>query len=110
MGWPANLVLTEEVVSRYSTLLDFLLGLRMTMLALTLDWSSLRSADHRVQIIRHEMLNFVRNLHAYVATQVLEVSWLEFQENLNNKVTSLDELIEVHNKYINKALFRYAKT
>jgi hypothetical protein len=33
----------------------------------------------RLSIMRHEMLNFLRNLHSYVATQVLEVSWLEFQ-------------------------------
>jgi hypothetical protein len=29
--------------------------------------------------MQHEMLNFLRNLHSYVAAQVLEVSWLEFQ-------------------------------
>merc|ERR1712080_30581 len=56
--------------------------------------------------MRHEMLNFLRNLHAYVAAQVLEVSWSEFQDNLNSKVNSLDELIDAHNKYVNRALFR----
>ena len=32
---------------------------------------------------------------------------MEFQENLNNKVTNLDELIVWHNKYLNRVLFRY---
>ena len=52
------------------------------------------------------MMHFMRNLHDYVASQVLEISWLEFQDNLLNKVTCLDELIMMHEKYLNRALFR----
>merc|ERR1719384_2353390 len=52
------------------------------------------------------MLNFLRNLRDYVASQVLEISWQEFQDNLLNKVTCLDDLIAIHEKYLNRALFR----
>jgi hypothetical protein len=30
-----------------------------------------------------------------------------FQDNLKNRVTCLDELISYHNKYLNRVLFRY---
>ena len=74
VGWPGNLVLTEEVLEKYSTLFDFLLGLRLTCLALTLNWQKLKVKQgrysHKVNLIRHEMLYFLRNLHAYVAAQV----------------------------------------
>ena len=98
--WPANLVLTEEVVSRYSSLLDFLLGLRMTILALTLDWSSgrgkaakgLGAKAHRVCLMRHEMLNFLRNLHAYVATQVKTIA-MQLKETVRLAPSMVNQLI-----------------
>merc|ERR1739848_817033 len=39
--------------------------------------------------MRHEMINFLSNLHAYISCQVLEITWLE-----------------VHEKFISKAVFR----
>lgn len=56
--------------------------------------------------MRHDMLNFVNVTHAYVTTQVLEVTWDEFERDLREKVDSVDSLYEAHAKYINKALFR----
>jgi len=115
--WPVNIVLTPEAVSKYSAILDFMLELRLAMFSLELDWANenlvlrgekktARSILHRVNLMRHEMINFLSNLHAYISCQVLEITWLEFQENLANKVTCLDNLIEVHEKFISKAVFR----
>ncbi len=56
--------------------------------------------------MRHEMLNFVTAMQIYVTTQVLEVSWEEFQKEISDKVTSVDSLHDAHAKYVNKALFR----
>jgi len=116
-GWPANIVLTPDTVAKYSTILDFMIELRLPMVALELDWANenlvLRRDEktdklilHKINLMRHEMMNFLRNLHAYVSCQVLEVSWLEFQDNLNSKVTCLDDLISLHEKYLQRALFR----
>ena len=111
------LVLTPEAVSKYSAILDFMLELRLAMVSLERDWANenlvlrgekktAKSILHRVNLMRHEMINFLSNLHAYISCQVLEITWLEFQENLANKVTCLDNLIEVHEKFISKAVFR----
>jgi len=115
--WPVNIVLTPEAVSKYSAILDFMLELRLAMVSLERDWANenlvlrgekktANSILHRVNLMRHEMINFLSNLHAYISCQVLEITWLEFQENLANKVTCLDNLIEVHEKFISKAVFR----
>jgi hypothetical protein len=116
-GWPANIVLTPDTVAKYSTILDFMIELRLAMVALELDWANenlvLRRDEktdklilHNINLMRHEMMNFLRNLHAYISCQVLEVSWIEFQDNLKNKVTCLDDLISLHEKYLQRALFR----
>eukprot|EP00092_Neocalanus_flemingeri_P034456 GFUD01037467.1.p1 GENE.GFUD01037467.1~~GFUD01037467.1.p1 ORF type:complete len:1338 (+),score=286.80 GFUD01037467.1:40-4053(+) len=116
-GWPANIILTPETVGKYSTILDFMIELRLAMVALELDWANEnlvlrrdKKTDkhvlHKINLMRHEMMNFLRNLHAYVSCQVLEVSWLEFQDNLTNKVTCMDDLISLHEKYLQRALFR----
>jgi len=115
-NWPDNIVLSLDTVSKYSLILDFQLELRLTMLSLELDWENenlvvrkdkknTMSLLHKVNLMRHEMMHFMRNLHDYVASQVLEISWMEFQENLN-KVSCLDDLIMMHEKYLNRALFR----
>ena len=52
------------------------------------------------------MMNFLRNLHGYVAGQVLEVSWLEFRDCLATRVACLDDLIHQHGRYLHRVLFR----
>ena len=116
-AWPHNIVLSLESLAKYSNILDFQLELRLALLSLELDWASEnlgqrkdrqshRRLLHKVSLMRHEMLNFLRNLRDYVASQILEISWLEFQDNLLHRVTCLDDLITVHEKYLNRALFR----
>ena len=116
-SWPDNIVLSMDTVSKYSLILDFQLELRLAMLSLELDWAnenlvvrrdkkSTKDLMHKVNLMRHEMMHFIRNLNDYVSSQVLEISWREFQDNLMTKVTCLDDLITMHEKYLNRALFR----
>ena len=80
-SWPDNIVLSLDTVSKYSLILDFTLELKLTMLSLELDWGnenlvvrrekkSTKDLLHRVNIMRHEMMHFIRNIHDYVASQV----------------------------------------
>ena len=116
-AWPENIILRLAAVTQYSTILDFQLELRLAMLSLELDWANENLVGrrdkkatpavlHKVNLMRHEMMHFIRNLHDYVTSQVLEISWQEFQDNLLNKVTCLDDLIATHEKYLNRAIFR----
>ena len=60
-----------------------------------------------VYLMRHAMLNFVAATRDYVAGQVLDVSWKEFTDALEDAVDSVDALYEAHNAYVAKAVFRY---
>eukprot|EP00088_Acartia_fossae_P012325 TRINITY_DN16353_c0_g1_i10.p1 TRINITY_DN16353_c0_g1~~TRINITY_DN16353_c0_g1_i10.p1 ORF type:complete len:982 (+),score=253.08 TRINITY_DN16353_c0_g1_i10:307-2946(+) len=116
VAWPCNIILSKEALGKYSSVLEFMVSLRTCLVSLEMDWTNhtlnrrqkkdTNYHQHRLHIIRHEMLNFIRNLHSYVTAQVLEVSWMEFQDYLNKKVTNLDELMFYHNKYLNRVLFR----
>lgn len=59
-----------------------------------------------VHIMHHDMLNFINGIQAYVKCQVLNLSWVEFQHELVEKVTSVDSLFDAHLRYINRAMKR----
>ena len=80
--WPVNIVLTQEALSQYSAVLDFMLELRLAATSLELDWVTEKLGprrggkggdrkSHRIALMRHEMTNFLRNLAGYVAAQVM---------------------------------------
>ncbi|KAG1681788.1 Gamma-tubulin complex component 6 [Nymphon striatum] len=60
----------------------------------------------QLQMFRHEMQHFSRVLQSYVVSQVLQITWQEFQENLQTQVHTIDELRHAHSLYLNKACFR----
>lgn len=55
---------------------------------------------------RHDMQHFVKVMHGYIALQVTEVTWHQFQTELNATVKDLDSLYDSHNKFINRCLLR----
>jgi hypothetical protein len=59
--------------------------------------------------MRHDILHFVTVLHSYVMTSVLDSLWTDFQKEIREHVTSLDELCEAHNQYLNTLVFRCGK-
>ena len=46
------------------------------------------------------MQHVIKVLQGYIANQVIEVTWQEFQHDVREKVTSLDELIQRHDAYL----------
>ncbi len=55
---------------------------------------------------RQEMQHFVKVMQGYIANQIIDVTWREFQDDLN-KVQTLDELHHCHAEYLNKCVLRY---
>ena len=52
------------------------------------------------------MQHFVKVIQSYIANQIIDVTWHEFQEDLDQRVHNLDDLHRVHIKYLNKCIFR----
>ncbi|XP_059096465.1 gamma-tubulin complex component 6-like isoform X2 [Tigriopus californicus] len=112
--WPTNIIITPETVEMYGDVFKFLLQLRKAAWGLEqvfFDLKHLRGLEHcsqirQIHLMRHEMLNFVTITQDYVTTQVLDVSWGEFEKAIREQVKSLDSLYDAHMKYLNKILFR----
>jgi len=58
----------------------------------------------RSLLCRHDMQHFVKVIHGYLALQVTQVSWHQFQTELKTSVKDLDSLYESHNRFINRCL------
>ncbi len=65
----------------------------------------LQSAFHRCALFRGQMVFFSTNLSNYMMFEVLEMSWQELCERLNN-APDLDEIICAHDDYLNIVLER----
>ena len=68
-----------------------------------------KSELRQLQTWRHEFQHFVTIMHSYAASQLFGVTWKEFQTALSHQVESLDEVIVAHNKFIDRAIFRYSR-
>jgi gamma-tubulin complex component 6 len=52
------------------------------------------------------MQHFIDILQGYIINQIHEVTWKEFEDQLST-VHSLEDVIRVHEEYLNNALNRY---
>ena len=50
---------------------------------------------------------FVKVIQNYIANQIIDVTWREFEADLQDRVHNLDDLHDRHMEYLNKCLFRY---
>lgn len=61
-----------------------------------------------LNLFRQEMQHFVRVMQSYIAHQVIFVTWNEFKASLKTDLNNLDDLIKIHDDYLNRAIFRSA--
>lgn len=66
---------------------------------------AVKSIFHRCNLHRAKMMHFVNNFAAFVMFEVLENSWVTLEESLL-KATSLDGVIEAHDRYLQDILQR----
>ncbi|XP_061177982.1 gamma-tubulin complex component 6-like [Saccostrea echinata] len=117
VSWPINIVITEESVNKYNQIFSFMLLQKQTVWVLKDVWHRLKRAAllHKagnasqfrcLQLYRQEMQHFVRVMQGYISHQVIFVTWNEFKSSLKSDVQNLDDLIRVHDDYLNRAIFR----
>lgn len=119
---PLTTVFTEEVMGKYLKIFNFLWRLKRVEHALSATWqtmkpncmiarlwsnkeggSQLTVVLRRCQTLRNEMNHFVTNLQYYIMFEVLEYSWSNFLEEME-EAHDLDELIGAHDKYLGSIL------
>ncbi|MCO5558655.1 hypothetical protein L7F22_012241 [Adiantum nelumboides] len=117
---PLNTIFTEAVMASYLKIFNFLWRLKRVEHALSATWQTMKpncslarlftSSGHgeksqvvavlrRCQTLRNEMNHFVTNLQYYIMFEVLEYSWANFLEEMED-AQDLDDLIAAHEKYL----------
>lgn len=112
--WPHTLILDDAILASYSQVWNFLASLHYSIWTaddLFHHLSSLSRQDkashflkcsqyHKVCLYRHEMHHFLLVVQAYVISQVHQISWSKFEQKLHEKVSSLDDLYDLHRSLV----------
>ncbi|GFN97087.1 gamma-tubulin complex component [Plakobranchus ocellatus] len=114
--WPLNVILTKNCMQKYCRIFGFLLQIKRVVWTLKDVWYRLKrdalvvqgaanSAQFRhLQLHRQEMEHFVKAMQGYITSQVIHVSWQEFQTKLAQPAEGLDQLRTRHQRYVDKAI------
>ncbi|RUS78668.1 hypothetical protein EGW08_013556 [Elysia chlorotica] len=114
--WPLNVILTRDCMKKYCKIFTFLLQLKRVVWTLKDVWHRLkrdalvvrgasRSTQFRhIQLHRQEMEHFVKAMQGYITSQVIHVSWQEFQTELAQPIAGLSQLQTRHQRYVDKAV------
>jgi len=119
-GWPLNILLPSDTISRYDEVFKFLLKLHRISWVLQNIFQDLKSLvkeaeSHKTILMmspeyrrlhqcRHVMTHFIQTLQSYVVGEVLQSSWEIFEKNLQS-VVNIDQMYALHTNYIKNILF-----
>ncbi|CAM8980751.1 unnamed protein product [Rhodiola kirilowii] len=123
VDWPLQLFFTQEVISKYVKVFQYLLRLKRTQMELEKSWASVMHQDHtdfasrknekmrssksqqrrqRVRPmwhIREHMAFLIRNLQFYIQVDVIESQWNVLQARIQES-RDFTELVEFHQEYL----------
>jgi len=112
VGWPCNIIITEDTVQKYNQVFRFLMQLKHTCHSLDKIWYNLKSASpstqsestqiRKLQSCRYEVAQCIHAVQVYMTHQLHDISWHELQ-NMLPKVTGLSELTQLHETYLLQA-------
>ncbi|KZS15294.1 putative Grip128 [Daphnia magna] len=116
--WPVNLVITQDSIFHYNSVLRFLMQIKQGMFSLQhLSFKDLSCMDvanvthprqqellsanrqHRLQLLRAWLLYFISSVDNYIMECVLESSHIRLDMQLENAV-HLGQIIDSHQEYV----------
>ncbi|CAK9327996.1 unnamed protein product [Citrullus colocynthis] len=123
IDWPLQLFFTQEVLSKYCRVFQYLLRLKRTQMELEKSWASLMHQDHadfannrnaqfdgsispqrrqrfrRMWRVREHMAFLIRNLQFYIQVDVIESQWNILQDHIQDS-HDFTELVGFHQEYL----------
>lgn len=121
--WPLQLFITQEVLSKYQRIFQYLLRLKRTQMELEKSWASSMHQDHsdfakhrndhsktsssqqrRRHIrpmwhVREHMAFLIKNLQFYIQVDVIESQWNVLQSHIQNS-QDFTQLVGFHQEYL----------
>ncbi|PSR89518.1 Gamma-tubulin complex component like [Actinidia chinensis var. chinensis] len=123
IDWPLQLFFTQEVLSKYRRIFQYLLRLKRTQMELEKSWASVMHQDHTdfaklrndrmncsislqrrqrfrpMWRIREHMAFLIRNLQFYIQVDVIESQWNVLQTHIQDS-RDFTELVGFHQEYL----------
>ncbi|GER24727.1 gamma-tubulin complex component 4 homolog [Striga asiatica] len=123
VDWPLHLFFTQEVLSKYLRIFQYLLRLKRTQMELEKSWASAMHQDHSdfakrhnksrksltsqqkrqrfrpMWRVREHMAFLIRNLQFYIQVDVIESQWNVLQSHIQNS-RDFTELVGFHQEYL----------
>ncbi|KAH9730480.1 gamma-tubulin complex component 4 [Citrus sinensis] len=123
VDWPLQLFFTQEVLSKYCKVFQYLLRLKRTQMELEKSWASVMHQDHtyfakhrndRINYsksqqrrqtcrpmwrVREHMAFLIRNLQFYIQVDVIETQWNILQAHIQES-HDFTELVGFHQEYL----------
>ncbi|GFP85577.1 gamma-tubulin complex component 4 homolog [Phtheirospermum japonicum] len=123
VDWPLHLFFTQEVLSKYLRIFQYLLRLKRTQMELEKSWASAMHQDHSdfakrhnkgakssvsqqrrqrfrpMWRVREHMAFLIRNLQFYIQVDVIESQWNVLQDHIQNS-RDFTELVGFHQEYL----------
>ncbi|XP_047973212.1 gamma-tubulin complex component 4 [Salvia hispanica] len=123
VDWPLQLFFTQEVLSKYLRIFQYLLRLKRTQMELEKSWASAMHQDHcdfakhhaggktnsisqqkrqrfrPMWRVREHMAFLIRNLQFYIQVDVIESQWNVLQAHIQNS-RDFTELVGFHQEYL----------
>ncbi|XP_073310609.1 gamma-tubulin complex component 4 isoform X2 [Primulina huaijiensis] len=122
VDWPLQLFFTQEVLSKYLRIFQYLLRLKRTQMELEKSWASAMHEDHSdfakrhndcskssvsqrrrrcrpMWRVREHMAFLIRNLQFYIQVDVVESQWNVLQSRIQSS-RDFTELVGYHQEYL----------
>ncbi|KAL6515969.1 Gamma-tubulin complex component 4 [Orobanche gracilis] len=123
VDWPLHLFFTQEVLSKYLRIFQYLLRLKRSQMELEKSWASSMHQDHSdfakrhnkstqsstsqqrrqrfrpMWRVREHMAFLIRNLQFYIQVDVIESQWNVLQAHIQNS-RDFTELVGFHQEYL----------
>ncbi|KAJ7972974.1 Gamma-tubulin complex component [Quillaja saponaria] len=123
VDWPLQLFFTQEVLSKYRRVFQYLLWLKRTQMELEKSWASVMHQDHSDFVknrndrdncsvtqqrrqrfrpmwrVREHMAFLIRNLQFYIQVDVIESQWNVLQTHVQDS-HDFTELVGFHQEYL----------
>ncbi|KAJ3669511.1 hypothetical protein LUZ60_011461 [Juncus effusus] len=123
VDWPLQLFFTQEVISKYRTVFQYLIKLKRTQMELERSWAAVIQQDHAdfsnhkkdkystpactLRMTRHQpmwrirehMIFLIRNLQFYIQVDVIESQWNVLQAHVQDS-HDFTELVSFHQEYL----------
>ncbi|KAK9756933.1 hypothetical protein RND81_01G130800 [Saponaria officinalis] len=123
IDWPLQLFFSQEVLSKYRRVFQYLLKLKRTQMELEKSWASVMHQDHSdfaerrndpgkgstlqqrrqrfrpMWRVREHMAFLIRNLQFYIQVDVIESQWNMLQNHIQDS-HDFTELVNFHQEYL----------